>query len=909
MKRVITTQILSDSNLDSLLHSISTYLVSQGLTSVVHSRELLDYRPKPPKKRGIFSFPSLGSKSKRVVIEITEIPSGLTSDAGVSIGLGLAFEVTTPAPIFQSLASLLAPYAVEIEQLQTNTGRLIVGRTYNATVSGATCDYCGHTQKVTIQFSLTEIVGGKGYAPGGNTVVICSNSACGKRFPIYWCKIEIDMPPGPVETPARIPPHDSSRSPLKSRTPPKRKPAVWLPYGESASIQGYDIPDGLIYVGSSLPEVNGYLNDACLIDPTLKVSPQGLRGVDDTMGYWPRYSGISAVCRGKYLEWLAGCRNNPQIELGCVFLFFYGLERRLLVDGLNGNVPAEERTQIVDEVRRLRNLYRESNSFQNYSSAFLAMEWALYRRDEPLPDYLRRSDRVGMAAFRIMLAQCASREEPLPESMALQWLSLRPDYYKLRTPAHRCKSDFEELFAIRYKEKFGEGLIVKPGTKMLERIYSAASPSVRLPNDLRVGNLHDPFELNGALKRIKDVVESCTVELEPYSRLLGRSQAQQSSLAIAASLPAPLKTGMPEVERLNDYLVEVCKDGVAMVCVKNLYEIWGERSPVSFGKKESEYVAALIEGAGFGIAPHSRYHNMMIAIDGSVVVFPGGHGKDFQPSEEFSIMVLIVRLGSLVAQADEDHSEAEEAALQRLIDGNKKLSKVERQSLSAFLFWSLRTPQTTVGLKKDLAEVDETGKTAIGRILIAVANADGRIDLRELGQLERLYLSLGLAREQVASDIHSVAAGSEPVTVGLREQAPAYAIPSPETAPEQGFVPNIELLEKTKEETRKVRVILAPILSSQDEAEVATELPTEEEMAVPLAELDGPYRELLQRLLMEPTWEQPALEAVCTELGLLPDGAMEVLNEWAFKNAEAPLIDYGEPVYIDIELARGIMNV
>jgi hypothetical protein len=39
------------------------------------------------------------------------------------------------------------------------------------------------------------------------------------------------------------------------------------------------------------------------------------------------------------------------------------------------------------------------------------------------------------------------------------------------------------------------------------------------------------------------------------------------------------------------------------------------------------------------------------------------------------------------------------------------------------------------------------------------------------------------------------------------------------------------------------------------------------------------------------------------------DGAMEVLNEWAFENANAPLIDDGEPIYVDVSLAKEIVDV
>ena len=39
------------------------------------------------------------------------------------------------------------------------------------------------------------------------------------------------------------------------------------------------------------------------------------------------------------------------------------------------------------------------------------------------------------------------------------------------------------------------------------------------------------------------------------------------------------------------------------------------------------------------------------------------------------------------------------------------------------------------------------------------------------------------------------------------------------------------------------------------------------------------------------------------------DGAMEVLNEWAFENANAPLIEDGEPIFVDLSLAKEIVDV
>ena len=87
----------------------------------------------------------------------------------------------------------------------------------------------------------------------------------------------------------------------------------------------------MVYVGTSLPTPFDD-RDPCLIDPTRPVASQGDYTERD-MGYWPSYSEVSPHARGAYLNWLAGGRQDPRADIGYVFLFFYGLERRAIIDG------------------------------------------------------------------------------------------------------------------------------------------------------------------------------------------------------------------------------------------------------------------------------------------------------------------------------------------------------------------------------------------------------------------------------------------------------------------------------------------------------------------------------------------------------------------------------------------------
>lgn len=692
---------------------------------------------------------------------------------------------------------------------------------------------------------------------------------------------------------------------------PRGKLAKWYEHGNSVTVKDYEISGGLVYAGEMMLDADGYDNDACLINPKLKVSSAEPWEAGDEMGYWPYYGRIPAKCRGAYLKWLAGGRAEPETYIGYVFLYFYGLERRLLIDGQKGEVSDKERLEIIDEVRRLLKVYGGNRSFRGYASNFLAMEWVLYQSDKPVPDYIDFSDRYCSEPFQVVLAQHVVGGNPLPVDVALQWIILHPEF-GLRTPARRCAKEFRELFVRRYSDKFGEGLVVKPNKTPLKLEYRAASPSMRGDLRLKLPNLPNPFILTGPVKKLSALAEECTVELEAYSRYLGRKDNDPNSMAALALLPKELISRSPGIEQVRNRLADVCSSGPGLVTVDSLYDSLGEPPPSQLGKKECETLATLIEGLGFGMTPDVRYHNIKPNPDGKVAIFPQGHGVDFRPSREFRTVGTILRLGAMVSQIDDDLSPSEEATLQSLVKDNRELTAIEKDSLLTFLHWCLRTPQSTAGLKQRLSEVSTAEKTAISHILISIAHADGRIDPQEIKQLEKFYTTLGLDKKQVTSDIHALAASSEPVTVGLRDPETSFTIPRPipESATGKGFRLNDELIRIREEETRQVKGVLEGIFSDQSEEEaVATPEPAPiQHPSTPLNALDEVHQNLLHRLIAQETWERSAIHEMCKELGLMVDGAMEILNEWAFDNANAPLIDDGEPVYIDVNLAKEIIN-
>lgn len=118
-------------------------------------------------------------------------------------------------------------------------------------------------------------------------------------------------------------------------------------------IASLPIPGGLLYVGSPLVADSGDRVEPALIDPSLPVDHRAAERSVPALDYWPSYSTISPAARSHYLRWLSGGRAEPSVPIGYVFLYFYGLERRLIVDSRTNPSVAMERDLIVTEIRRL----------------------------------------------------------------------------------------------------------------------------------------------------------------------------------------------------------------------------------------------------------------------------------------------------------------------------------------------------------------------------------------------------------------------------------------------------------------------------------------------------------------------------------------------------------------------------
>jgi tellurite resistance protein len=677
-----------------------------------------------------------------------------------------------------------------------------------------------------------------------------------------------------------------------------KTPGKWIKPGESITIKGQTFTGGNFYFGGNLSSLDGYGTEASLVDGSLQVENKSSTFEDENLGYWPKFISLTPKGRGAYLSWLSGSRSDPETPLGYVFIYFYGLERRVTFDSVKQSVGDAEFKYLFDEILRLKSIYGGSRSFLNYSIRLLEI-MCLLRPKVVSHLELVKSPRKGSLLFKHRLATLVNDKKPVPAELALAWIRFYPDY-SLKTPARRCSYEFSKMFTSLYIKKYSAGIMVKPNKTRLKLEYDPASPSlhgISLPEK----DLPDPSFLKGPINKLIAIADECVSKLDMYSRYLAKPDTKRTDIEAILLLPDALSDlratlGLAKFKKWADDAIST-KNG--LVSVEEFWTYTKLPLPSRINKKEAELIHNLAQKAGYGIAPDIRYHHAKTSADGKLVLFPEGHGKYFEPSKAFSEMGMALRLGAMVATIDSHVDQAELNSLTQLIDHDTNLSPTEKRSLHAYLVWRLNTPSNVTGLKARVELLGKTEKAAVSRILVGVAMADGKIDPEEIKQLEKLYTLLGLDKALVTGDIHGMSSSK----AGLRSSSPqSETISSASTS----FQLDESILAIHESETKDVQSMLGAIFVEDESVGEPNETVTDTAV-VEEPGMDKQHYSLFESLIQKDKWTREEVEALCRDSGLMVSGALETINDWSFDKVDAAVLEEdSDAIYIDQEIVEEI---
>lgn len=720
----------------------------------------------------------------------------------------------------------------------------------------------------------------------------------------------VPVAPAPVRpqpAPVRPPPPQPAMAVAPPRISRHGKPR-WIATPETIQIGDVTLTTDLVYVGTG--DRYDYPGNNALIDPKLSVGrsgdPEGL-----TLSYWSNYAHLDPRARRTYLEWLAAGRSDPATPIGYIFLFFYGLERRLLHD--NSRAEAE---RITGEVRRLLQIHGDNHSFRSYAEKLLEIgDLFLDSAGEPLSPSLDYSRHWELPLrLRVQLGRKLAAGEPLDADDALLWVLALPDTY-LRTPATRCFDELRELWSLRFQAAHPKGPTLRMPKARIRHVYRAASGNFTA--DISIDELPDIAAISGPVRRWRELLDSCTQQLDPLSRLLGKRPEARGTLAAAAAAPADLRSGSAG-EGLRACADAVRRlaggDGLASVPVAELLLLLdlevpegGGRIPVSTIRQ----MASLLDVLDTGYEPDRRYGCSVAPTAASrVVIFPAeGGGRVEHDRPEYAAARTMVEIAALAAVSDGVVVPVELESIRKDLLSLPGLDPLERTRLIAHAEVLLEDPPKRKEAVSRLTSLPETHRRRITQSAVSAVLADGRVLPAEVRFLEGLHSALGLPPENVYSALHRAAVrDDEPVVVAEEERLPG--VPLPRTAKEGDAVIALDdaRLARIRGETLAVSELLAEIFV--DEEVPASPHPSRDAAvaACRFEGLDEAHGELLWVVVQEPLgWE--AFDQHARGARLLPAGAVETINEWGFEIFEEPVLEEDDPISVYEHLVERLVEM
>jgi uncharacterized tellurite resistance protein B-like protein len=681
--------------------------------------------------------------------------------------------------------------------------------------------------------------------------------------------------------------------------------AIWALAGSVVEVQGRPIEGGLFYVGAALPRQYGSGNENCLVNSELKVALHGDR--DARLDYWPDYAQLSPSARSAYLEWLSGARNDPDIAVGYVFLYFYGLERRLLLDD-----PGVEAATLVTEVRRLLSVYGSNHSFHRYATALL--EAVAFRAGELEidPANVISSDLLLSSGFgevplalRVALGVRARDGQVIDADLLLAFVMTHPET-RIRTPARRALPELRLLFKAAVEKSFPNGpRFPRAGrARRLQLSYRAASGTFEVPIVPKDLGIPDVSGFAEPIMTARRLLDACTNQLDAFSRELGRSEGLKKSLATVARLPIELR--MDAARALSGAPLTAL---AALAAEATLIEPEEFARRLGLAEAVRGDTAQLREWTrwltafGYGITADPRFALRRRKEASAFVVFELAEPREAldPPSEEFRATQITVALGVAVALSDGDFDARERDTLEHFINNSPLLCEDDRRRLRAEISLQAAAPFTINELRSRLKQASTDMRADVAAQVIRVATADRQVSPSEVSFIEKIFRQFDLDTSDLYRLLHEAAAGSAPIESAASDRQDAR-LSNAQPSPIPGNL-DLSRLASIRAETANAASMLSAIFEG-DDAELST---TQSDLAVSAAspsthdsDLDQRHYALLLLLIDREHWPREEFERLARSFDLMPGAVRETLNEWALERHDELLLEGDDPIDVNL---------
>lgn len=685
--------------------------------------------------------------------------------------------------------------------------------------------------------------------------------------------------------------------PIKSQTG-VTSGLTWVGNGQSISVQGFTIQSPLTYLSN-----NNYPESSC-IAPALKAEKPGSKDLPP-LPYWPQYSGLTPVQRGKYLSWLSRGRNDDLDEIGYAFIFFYGLERRAILDKQDCDI-------ILLEVQRLLSRYAGSGSFNSYLNHFTA--YVVGSRlgvmtDSAIRTFFPAFDNLDDSSTKVVLSWHWSNN--LPIQWDLCYSLAKNSVGSPRTNIIRkAPGLLKLLFWKKFSDQFPDGIPFTSEYDQFQLNYRPASPSMlQYAGYTGRQGLIEPLILPGPhldsppyqvlMKIWADSIE----EIKPACTKLVNAGGKITK-EVYSTLPEVLKEKIPhpDLELWNNFISSRQQEhGMVFTRLSDIAPLAGIGQRDTLTSTQSKTITSMVRDFHWIIVPDQTISGTSYKWNDPVAIIPFDD-KGMNLSEKFQSAALIFEIAYGIAASDGTVTENEKNYLGNFISEQFSTSAFENKCLKGLLkVLEDQSPNLTKIGKRLSKYMIPQQKIALAEFLGEIVLLDDKFVKSEQKAIKTVFKAMEM--DPVVSDelIKKFLVGHVPdelITVQKTGKSRrGEAIPPQVIKPE--FSIDKEKLKRTMADTQAVQNILASVFE-QEQEEIELEIEPEvkitgafvkttaSQMEIDLPfpletipSLDVKYLCLLHDVMKSEAMSQDDFFGLARKYNLMPRAAFDDINSWA----------------------------
>lgn len=666
-------------------------------------------------------------------------------------------------------------------------------------------------------------------------------------------------------------------------------------------IKGFKINNAMIYTKDSSYD-DEFSSTITLSSPV--GTPDGERS---KLNYWPSYQNLTDNQRAKYLEWLASGRNSELEEVGYIFIFFYGLERRYFKD-------KKDKEIILNEVQRLLLKYGElSGSLRSYLGNFLIYGYLEKGIDNISLENINLLEKLVFenTFLSIKLAYLYQNNLPLDPKTAFNISKSLDISNKNSVVIKRTLKLIEDLFFKKYLCKYGENFMLKLSKRKEVIYYRTATSDFQVNNSFEIPNI---LGISSQFKNLGLLFNECVEDLRGVSSLIAKGIPEDDPRYFSM-LPDILKNSK-EHPLKNQFMKIVNesenKEIYNFIKISSLLNLINIEPREKLTLTQSKSIVQLCKDLGYKIEPDSFITGNCYSQTNEVAIFKA---TNFEENFiNYNLSKLILEIGIVISNSD---GVIEQNEIDYLTSFIKTFNSSEDEILriNALKYLYISNPPNLNGLGEKIKEkLNKDQIQIISEFIVSLSTIDGELHKKEEKTLKTLFKAMGVEMSELEALLEKFKERyEEPVEVLAGTNIKGEIIEK--EVVKQGIILDKNIIKKTLTNTKEISAILGSIFDEDQDTE-NNEIIDNTKKVTPLTkdseetnQLDSRYKNIFNEITLKNEWSRIEFETLVKKYNFMPSAIIEVLNEWSDEVLDDFLIEENEDkIIVDLQLLGGGEN-